>query len=939
MTNHTIPDAALSQHIAILGKTGSGKTSTAKLAVEQVVAGGARVCVLDPIKSDWWGLTLNADGKRAGLPFHILGGPYGHVPLHAEAGKAIAEVVANGALPLSIIDMSDFPAPADLAHFFTDFAPTLIRKMRGVLYLVIEEAHEFCLSDDTEILTKNGFCHHREIDVGTEAVCFDTSNGRFSYGPVERVIRRDWSGEMVRLQSDGLDSFSTPDHRVVLRRVQRGRPERYKLYDWTFCQADKVPTCVCIPVGGAPIGQGIADLTIEEARILGWIITDGNFHPAQTVEPRIMLCQSTSTTKMGKSILAEMDAALACIEGISRYERAERVSVAMGRPVRSGRSVNWYFGGNSSRRFVHLLEGELHRIPRRIIEQASRQQLEALFLGLLEGDGTSLNGRWVRFYPGHNSGLADDFQEVAIRLGIAATKQVATNGQWIVNIANERRMNWVRKPSREHYEGVVWDVTVPTGAFVARRNGKVFVTGNCPKERAGFGNENMSIHWAKKLATAGRSKGIRLIVATQRVQSLHNAVLGSCETIIAHRLTTPADQKPVNGWLKANVDKDVQEKVAASLSSLPTGTGWLCSGEARIFEQRAFPRIKTYDNSATPTGDGDRRDVRPAPVDQDKLRAIIGTAVAEAEANDPEALKAEIAKLRADLAKKPGTASGVVEKINTADLKAAKDTAFASGRATGLKDGYLRGFDEGWTDGQNATTNAFLASINNFAAIAQGVPHKTKMPKVRVPDDLLSAANQVAPIGTNPRTNYAPVAQRSERTAHNGLVAGSNPAGRSNGDTSLSSAQLKVLHALAWWRAMGHDTASRVQVATICRWRSTSSNIRDRSSELKGLGLIEYVGTGETLRLTDAGAAAAPEPDMTADLVTGIRSILSSAQLKVFDALYSNTDPMQRAEIAALVGWSADSSNIRDRCSELVSLEICRYPSPGVVALQDWVRG
>jgi DNA helicase HerA-like ATPase len=51
-----------------------------------------------------------------------------------------------------------------------------------------------------------------------------------------------------------------------------------------------------------------------------------------------------------------------------------------------------------------------------------------------------------------------------------------------------------------------------------------------PKERAGIGAENMAIHWAKKLATAGRSKGIRLIVATQRVQALHNAVLGSCET-------------------------------------------------------------------------------------------------------------------------------------------------------------------------------------------------------------------------------------------------------------------------------------------------------------------------------------------------------------------------------------------------------------------------
>ena len=44
MTHFSIPDAVLKQHIAIVGKTGSGKTSTEKLAVEQVVESGARVC-------------------------------------------------------------------------------------------------------------------------------------------------------------------------------------------------------------------------------------------------------------------------------------------------------------------------------------------------------------------------------------------------------------------------------------------------------------------------------------------------------------------------------------------------------------------------------------------------------------------------------------------------------------------------------------------------------------------------------------------------------------------------------------------------------------------------------------------------------------------------------------------------------------------------------
>lgn len=305
-----IPEACLQQHLGIVGKTGSGKSHTAKLAVEQVVAAGSRVCVLDPLKSDWWGLTSSADGRKPGLAFDILGGPRGHVPLHAGAGKAIGEIVASGALPLSILDMSEFGAGGQM-QFFVDFAPALLKKMRGVLYLVIEEAHIFA-----------------------------------------------------------------------------------------------------------------------------------------------------------------------------------------------------------------------------------------------------------------------------------------------------------------------------------------------PKERAGFGSENMAIHWAKTIASAGRSKGIRMIVLTQRTQALHNAVLGSCDTIITHRLTAPADQEPVVKWLKANVgDVEIRNEITSGMSSLKTGEGWICSGEAKIFEKRKFPKISTFDNSATPTDDSDVIEVKTAAVDKDKLRALIGDAVAEAEADDPKKLKARIREL------------------------------------------------------------------------------------------------------------------------------------------------------------------------------------------------------------------------------------------------------------------------------------------------------
>lgn len=401
MTKTILPPEALAQHVAVLGKTGSGKTSTGKLIIEQVAADGARVCVLDPIKSDWWGMTSSVDGKKCGLPFHILGGPRGHVPLHAQAGKAIGEIVASGALPLSIIDMADF-GPGDHMRFFCDFAQTLLRKQRGVLYLVIEEAHEFA-----------------------------------------------------------------------------------------------------------------------------------------------------------------------------------------------------------------------------------------------------------------------------------------------------------------------------------------------PKERSGIGAENMGIYWAKKIATAGRSKGIRMMVLTQRTQSLHNALLGSCETVIAHKFTAPADQKPVLDWLKANVPPGIQQMVSAQLSSLKTGSGWICSPGAEIFERRDFPRIKTYDNSATPTDDDKAQEVQTAAVDTDKLRLIIGDAVKEAEANDPKKLRARIAELEREA--KKGHAAPAVDP---AAIAAAEQQA------------YERGWHEGREAGFRGAAVASALAVRNFSETLKNIEDNKENSK-KIPGSV-KHSDQFAKKARSPSSAPAP---------------------------------------------------------------------------------------------------------------------------------------------------------------------------------------
>lgn len=582
MTRHAIPDAVLGSHIAILGKTGSGKTSTEKLAIEQVVNDGFRVCVLDSIKSDWWGITSSADGKRAGLPFKILGGPRGHVPLHSSAGKAIGQIVGSGKLPLSIIDMADFEA-GGLQRFFIDFAPALLRSVRGVVYLVMEEAHEFA-----------------------------------------------------------------------------------------------------------------------------------------------------------------------------------------------------------------------------------------------------------------------------------------------------------------------------------------------PKERSGIGNENMAIHWAKKLATAGRSKGIRLVVATQRVQSLHNALLGSCETMIAMRLTTPADQEPVIKWLRSNVpDKDRQGEIENSLSSLPTGTGWMCSGEAKIFEKIAFPKFKTYDNTATPTGDGAEIDVKTAPVDQDELRAIIGEAVKDAEANDPKALKVELAK-----------ANRRVAELERLPPQKDADRLYKDGYDTGSMHGFGKGKIEGYKE-----------AIKDVAASYGALMKAVGQAKVAIENIERSGASLQTWLdkAAERQTEFQTAA--SEPVRHGPAVSPPRPVAPqprqvpapegSNGAISPTTTKILAVIHRAHPVALSFD-----QAATRAGVSKRSSALRIYRQQVEQSEEVTRREDGRFVSLLGPSAAPGSFEDPVAEFCKKLPPSYA-AMLRALDESGIN---LSREEIAAAAGVSPTSSGLGAGLRELIALGLAQESERGGYELHPDLR-
>jgi hypothetical protein len=140
MVKLPFPEAVLQQHIIALAKTRSGKSSAMRLLVEHLLDQEKPVCIIDP-KGDWWGIKSSADGKKAGYPIVIFGGPHADVPINAHSGTHVAELVATGNRPC-LIDLGGWYV-SDRTQFFIDFAETLFRMSKGMRHLVIDEVHNF----------------------------------------------------------------------------------------------------------------------------------------------------------------------------------------------------------------------------------------------------------------------------------------------------------------------------------------------------------------------------------------------------------------------------------------------------------------------------------------------------------------------------------------------------------------------------------------------------------------------------------------------------------------------------------------------------------------------------------------------------------------------------------------------------------------------------
>ncbi len=491
---------------------------------------------------------------------------------------SIVDLIKPG--QLTIVDLSDTINLKKKQVIVSYFSQRIFNERRSgnvpPFLMVLEEAHQFCLSEDTEILTTKGWKNYTELKKGATVFSYNKDKNRLEANPVEKIIVRKHSGNLVKLfNEDSIDSLVTDDHRVLCFTRTNDKNKNFKWSDPKFVLAKNLPTGFKIPIVAQMGSNSKCDIDTDLVKILGWIITDGTLHDRKHLYYKIFQSKSKG------GILEEMSEVIKRrFPEASVYSRKRKPHFYNSRRIRGCEEFTFYLGKKPGDEIRPWLGRTPHRIPREFLEKASLSQLKTLFNALVQGDGhiqtTKNNYKYIMFYVGHNTRLADDFQELCVRLGLSATiKKVRANKQTKVLVSLKRKFAFVRKITREKFSGKVWDITIKHGAFIARRNGKVFITGNCPQ----FAKEETAISRSivRTIAREGRKFGASLCLVSQRPVQLDTTALSQCNTHIILRITNPYDLKHI-----AESSEGLDNKSIDMITSLRVGEA-LIVGEATHF--------------------------------------------------------------------------------------------------------------------------------------------------------------------------------------------------------------------------------------------------------------------------------------------------------------------------------------------------------------------
>lgn len=341
-----------------------------------------------------------------------------------------------------------------------------------------------CMSEDTEILSENGWKGYNEIREGDIIATFNVEKGVIEYLPVKHVFVGKYKGIMYNLRNRISDQLISPEHRVVRRLFN---VDKYALEKIEKVLELKSPFIVPVgSEGNVNASNNVLDESIVE--LIAWVVAEGSMDKGERGSGRISVYQSKEENPETYSEILSLCNTLG-------LEYTERTQKGLGKDCNVIR-----FDAKSTRRVLSYFKSDKHKgikfIPRSIL-QADTETARLFLETYIKGDGH--DGCKITTT---SEIIKDGLLQVIVNAGYGATvlvrkpdNDLSKKDRYIIRIIRHKD-TYINSVSTVNYAGVIWCPNTDNETVVARRKGKIFITGNTP-----FSNITMDVKCPKSLAS------------------------------------------------------------------------------------------------------------------------------------------------------------------------------------------------------------------------------------------------------------------------------------------------------------------------------------------------------------------------------------------------------------------------------------------------------
>jgi integrase len=352
-----------------------------------------------------------------------------------------------------------------------------------------------CVSEDTKILTVDGWKKHTDIKQGEDIYSYNIKEDKIEKDKVQNINVFPFHGEAFHFKTGHMDMLCTPEHNSVFKiahykQITPGIKNKNKTVweEFKLNTVDKIlkeKSLRLLKHKTSSNYDGEESIGVDKAALLGWILTDGSINKDRG---EIIISQSLSANQHKCEMIEKhlINAQIIYSKKISKF-KCGGYSKGIPSQMITFRILKNTSKGNRGRYtpdhewiYKYLTK---EKMPKYNLLNLKQEELLSLYTAIMLGDGVHTGGELCI----QNEYQLEFFRTLCSFIGKTAITNLGQHNmkskgemKFRTFITNKTDTNILlnKNFNKEQYNGKMWCPTTNNHTWIAQRNGRVFITGN-----------------------------------------------------------------------------------------------------------------------------------------------------------------------------------------------------------------------------------------------------------------------------------------------------------------------------------------------------------------------------------------------------------------------------------------------------------------------------